>query len=137
MPLSDHEQRLLEQMERALYAEDPKFADSLRKSHRAAVDRRQAVLGTGVAIIGLAVLIIGMISQLIPLGVLGFLGMLAGAVMVYRSFLVRPEQTAAAAATAAPAAPRRPQPGKPPRTGGFMERMEARWRQRRDQRDQF
>ncbi|HZF87360.1 DUF3040 domain-containing protein, partial [Streptomyces sp.] len=25
MPLSEHEQRMLEQMERALYAEDPKF----------------------------------------------------------------------------------------------------------------
>ena len=32
MPLSEHEQRLLEQMERALYAEDPKFASSLRSS---------------------------------------------------------------------------------------------------------
>ena len=30
MPLSEHEQRLLEQMERALYAEDPKFASALR-----------------------------------------------------------------------------------------------------------
>ncbi|HNE89871.1 MAG TPA: DUF3040 domain-containing protein, partial [Actinomycetota bacterium] len=30
MPLSEHEQRLLEQMERALMAEDPKFATSLR-----------------------------------------------------------------------------------------------------------
>ncbi|MDZ4232856.1 MAG: DUF3040 domain-containing protein, partial [Dietzia sp.] len=25
MPLSDHEQRMLEQIENALYAEDPKF----------------------------------------------------------------------------------------------------------------
>jgi hypothetical protein len=30
VPLSEHEQRLLEQMERALYAEDPKFVSSLR-----------------------------------------------------------------------------------------------------------
>ena len=30
MPLSDHEQRLLEQIERALYAEDPKFASTVR-----------------------------------------------------------------------------------------------------------
>ena len=29
MPLSDHEQRLLEQIERALYAEDPKFASTV------------------------------------------------------------------------------------------------------------
>jgi hypothetical protein len=30
--LSDREQKLLEQMEKALYAEDPKFASSLRRS---------------------------------------------------------------------------------------------------------
>ncbi|EUA23964.1 hypothetical protein I553_3452 [Mycobacterium xenopi 4042] len=30
MPLSDHEQRMLEQIESALYAEDPKFASSVR-----------------------------------------------------------------------------------------------------------
>ncbi|GAA3106389.1 hypothetical protein GCM10020254_60330 [Streptomyces goshikiensis] len=29
VPLSEHEQRMLEQMERALYAEDPKFATAL------------------------------------------------------------------------------------------------------------
>ena len=31
VPLSDHEQKLLEQIEQALYAEDPKFAASVRK----------------------------------------------------------------------------------------------------------
>ena len=30
MPLSEHEQRLLDQIERALYQEDPKFASSVR-----------------------------------------------------------------------------------------------------------
>jgi hypothetical protein len=32
MPLSEHEQRMLDQIERALYAEDPKFASSVRAS---------------------------------------------------------------------------------------------------------
>ena len=32
MPLSDHEQRLLDQIERALYAEDPKFASAVRST---------------------------------------------------------------------------------------------------------
>jgi hypothetical protein len=31
MPLSDHEQRMLDQIESALYAEDPKFASSVRR----------------------------------------------------------------------------------------------------------
>ena len=30
MPLSEHEQRMLDQIESALYAEDPKFASSVR-----------------------------------------------------------------------------------------------------------
>ena len=34
MPLSEHEQRLLEQMERQLYADDPKLASTLRGSGR-------------------------------------------------------------------------------------------------------
>ena len=45
MPLSEHEQRLLEQMERALYAEDPKFASSLRSSGPRPGIRRSAVTG--------------------------------------------------------------------------------------------
>ena len=32
MPLSEHEQRLLDQIERALYAEDPKFASTVRQT---------------------------------------------------------------------------------------------------------
>ena len=42
MPLSEHEQRLLEQMERALYAEDPKFASSLRSAGPRPGNRRKA-----------------------------------------------------------------------------------------------
>ena len=45
MPLSEHEQRLLEQMERALYAEDPKFASSLRSAGPRPGRRRKAVVG--------------------------------------------------------------------------------------------
>ena len=45
MPLSEHEQRLLEQMERALYAEDPKFASSLRSAGPRPGNRRKAAIG--------------------------------------------------------------------------------------------
>ena len=48
MPLSEHEQRMLEQMERALYAEDPKFATALEGSGLRTYTRRrvyQAVAG--------------------------------------------------------------------------------------------
>ena len=50
MPLSEHEQRLLEQMERALYAEDPKFASSLRGKDPRSNFRRRVLLAGVVAI---------------------------------------------------------------------------------------
>ena len=34
VPLSEHEQRLLDEIEQALYAEDPKFASSVRSARR-------------------------------------------------------------------------------------------------------
>ena len=61
MPLSEHEQRLLEQMERALYAEDPKFATALRGSDLRGRYRRRAAYGAIgrliVGVVGAALLI--------------------------------------------------------------------------------
>src|ERR1700733_8953039 len=59
VPLSDNEQRLLEQMERALYAEDPKFASAMRGANRRpGAARRLAIGGTGI-VLGLVVLVLG------------------------------------------------------------------------------
>ena len=44
MPLSDHEQKLLEQIEQALYAEDPKFAATVRKVKKRPRGRRWIAL---------------------------------------------------------------------------------------------
>jgi len=77
MPLSEHEQRLLEQMEKALYAEDPKFATSLR-SNSTAANRSRAALGVLAVLGGLGVLLAGMAMPLAILGVVGFVVMLAG-----------------------------------------------------------
>ena len=54
MPLSEHEQRLLEQMEKALYAEDPKFATSLRSAPGARAARGRAALGVLGLLAGIA-----------------------------------------------------------------------------------
>jgi len=40
MALSEHEQRLLDQIEQALYAEDPKFAANVRSVRRRRLRRR-------------------------------------------------------------------------------------------------
>jgi hypothetical protein len=70
MPLSEHEQRLLEQIEQGLYAEDPKFAATVRPRRGS---RRRVALAVVGAVIGLGVVVVAMVTKLIILGVVGFL----------------------------------------------------------------
>ena len=57
MPLSDHEQRMLDQIESALYAEDPKFASSVRGGDLRAPSARRRLQGAALFVIGLAMLV--------------------------------------------------------------------------------
>ncbi|MCV2491389.1 DUF3040 domain-containing protein [Geodermatophilus sp. YIM 151500] len=88
MPLSEHEQRLLEQIERALVDDDPKFASSVRTGDRRGKARRKLQIGGLLAVVGLALLIGGAVAPSVVLGVLGWLVMFGGAALVvlnYRS----------------------------------------------------
>ena len=125
MPLSEHEQRLLEQMERALYAEDPKFASSLRSAGPRPGNRRKAAIGVLTALVGFALLITGAATSIIVVGVLGFLAMLVGTFLVVTTLRVGAETEAPAAATSAG------KPAKAPKTG-FMDKVEERSRKRRE-----
>ncbi|MDO9486333.1 MAG: DUF3040 domain-containing protein [Actinomycetota bacterium] len=125
MPLSEHEQRLLEQMERALYAEDPKFATSLRSSSMARASRGRAALGVLIVFAGIGCLVTSMAMQATPLGILGFAVMLIGAVLVYTAFL-RPRAGAETAEGEQPA----PKAKTPSTKTSFMDRVEGRWRKR-------
>jgi len=130
VPLSDNEQRLLEQMERALYAEDPKFASAMRGAARRSGTGRRLVLGIAGVIAGLVLLIVSVNKMNVLIGVGGFLLMLAGT--AYALSARRrggPAGVVSAAGTVRPsgAAKRR---GK----ASFMQRMEQRWDRRRDER---
>ena len=85
MPLSEHEQRLLDQIERQLYAEDPKFASTVRahdvKAHLARRVKRYSAL----VVLGLVGLVAGAVIRNVVVGVAGFLVMLAGGLVVARS----------------------------------------------------
>ncbi|HEU0089770.1 MAG TPA: DUF3040 domain-containing protein [Pseudonocardiaceae bacterium] len=87
MPLSEHEQRLLDQIERALYAEDPKFASNVRGARMRSPSRRRRLQGIALFAMGLVLLVVGvMLPALRPAGipvisVLGFLVMFGGAVL--------------------------------------------------------
>ena len=88
MPLSEHEQRLLDQIERALYAEDPKFASTVRGGRLRKPTRRRRLQGVAVFVVGLVLLVVGvavpqlwLASSFPVISVVGFLVMLGGAVV--------------------------------------------------------
>ena len=132
MPLSEHEQRLLEQIERALVDDDPKFASSVRTGDRRLKARRKLQLGGLLVLVGLAVLVAGAVSGSVPLGVLGFLVAFGGAalgVFHYRA-------ATGAVEAAGPAGPRGAAPSGRGRARGrqpMKNRLEERFRRRYDQ----
>ncbi|GLW47829.1 membrane protein [Streptomyces sp. NBRC 14336] len=126
MPLSEHEQRMLEQMERALYAEDPKFATALEGSGLRTYTRRRVYQAVAGFLVGIALLMAGMVAKQVWLSVVGFLVMLGCAVLAVTGWR------------------KAPKPGEQP-TGGhqtgrqgrtkrsMMDRIEQRWQRRRDE----
>lgn len=111
MPLSEEELRLLEQMERALSAEDPKFASTLQGVSLRRSQHRRAILAGVVFAGGIALLMAGVISAIPFVGVLGFLVMVGSASVGLSAIRGRP-------------APPMARPHLPHRTG-------ERWRRHR------
>ncbi|MCG6493169.1 DUF3040 domain-containing protein [Kitasatospora sp. A2-31] len=124
MPLSEHEQRLLDQMERALYAEDPKFASALEGTGLRTYTRRRVYLAVGGFVVGVGLLMGGMVvPDQIWVSVVGFLVMLGCAVFALTGW--RRGSAGQAAGPRPAAAPRR--------KAGMMDRVEQRWQRRRDE----
>jgi hypothetical protein len=134
VPLSEHEQRLLEQMERALYAEDPKFASQLRGRDPRSNFRRRMVLAAFGLVVGVVLLMTGLVAQIIVVSVLGFIAMLASAFFAVTSYRGLSNASRLGVVDGGGAV-RRPQPagGRRPRDRrGFMDRFETRWNRRKD-----
>jgi len=131
MPLSDHEQRMLDQIERALYAEDPKFASSVRGGTLRAPSARRRLQGMGLFVLGLAMLVAGvaikatMIGGFPVLSLLGFMVMFGAVVFA----ITGPKVAGGRDRGPAPGGARR---GKPA-GGSFSSRMEDRFRRRFDE----
>ncbi|MFF8190247.1 DUF3040 domain-containing protein [Streptomyces bobili] len=126
MPLSEHEQRMLEQMERALYAEDPKFASALEGSGLRTYTRRRVYQAVAGFLVGIALLMAGMVAKQVWLSVVGFLVMLGCAVLAVTGWRKAPkpgEQPAGA--------PQTRDQGRSKRS--VMNRIEERWQRRRDE----
>jgi hypothetical protein len=135
MPLSEHEQRLLDQIERELYAEDPKFASTVRGTRLRRPARRRRLQGIALFVVGVALLVLGVVlpvlrvAQIPLVSVLGFLVMFFGVMLAFTSIRQ-------------PAVERDGKDGGGESRGGggkqsarrssFTQRMEERFRQRFD-----
>jgi predicted lipid-binding transport protein (Tim44 family) len=119
MALSEHEQRVLDELERGLYAEDAKFATKVASGGNPA---RKLVAGALIAVVGLSVLVFAVIIQLMIIGLIAFALMLAGLV-VATSGNSKPRESTTKPASA------KAKPNK--RSGGSF--FEDRWDKRSDQ----
>jgi hypothetical protein len=145
VPLSEHEQHLLEQMEQALYAEDPKFASQMQGSTVRDRLRRHITIGILAVLAGLVLVVLGVVNEAVWLGAIGFALMVGGA-----AYAVTPPRTPrptlgavghdgtvrahAPAKSTGTKSNRKSKSAKPRQSGGsagFMQRMEQRWDKRR------
>jgi len=140
VPLSEEELRLLEQMERALVEEDPKFASTLRGTTLRQAARRRALLAGFVFAIGIAVLMGGAISGWWQIGIVGFVIMLGSATIGLSAVRGQQRVGSEPAQMAHPSGFGVIDGGRSSRTrrsrskssGSFMERVEGRWRRRKN-----
>ncbi len=137
MPLSEHEQRQLEQIEQALYADYPRFANAVRATDPRVHYKRRVIEAAVGFLIGVGLLLTGVVIKLIPLGVAGFVVMLACSMWAVTSYrhMVGITTARAPAKDRRPGrdrrAARQPKPGKQSGSG-LMERLEERWRHRQE-----
>ncbi|MGW0162371.1 DUF3040 domain-containing protein [Mycobacterium sp. NPDC003323] len=135
MPLSDHEQRMLDQIESALYAEDPKFASSVRGGNLRAPSARRRLQGVALFVVGLAMLVCGvaikatMIGSFPILSVIGFIIMFGGVIFA----ITGPRVAGPVDKGAASGGANRSKRGKSTGGGSFTSRMEDRFRRRFDE----
>lgn len=126
MPLSEQEQRLLEEMERNLYQNDADFVAAVGP-RKGKPNYTIVALGILLVLAGIATLVTGVIIQLYVVGILGFIVMFAG-VLVALSPPKRSESDFVA--------PPRNRSGAPRRSSSFMDTLNERWDKRQGERGQ-
>jgi hypothetical protein len=137
VPLSEHEQRQLEQIEQALYREDPKFGRLVRSSDPRVHYKRklaQALIGV---VVGAGLLAAGVVTHRMYLEAAGAAIMLLSlvwAVVSWRRHAARVRPAKPARAKTKVKGQARSGSGRPAlsRRARMMERMEERWRRRQE-----
>jgi hypothetical protein len=134
MPLSEQEQRLLEEMERSLYHNDADYVAGAGGRHGHPTYTR-IVLGVLIAIVGIATMITGVVLRFPIVGVLGFVVMFVGVLLA----LTPPRSNLAAHTSETPHSDATPQAGAAggkTSGGSFLQNLGDRWDNRSDERDE-
>lgn len=111
MPLNEHEQKILDEIERQLYEEDPKLAEKVAKAVRTGGDRWKTRLAAVVFLLGAAVMFASFTRSWAIAG-LGFLVMVGSAGWMAHSLGAHRQARGATGMVES-----------------FMERFERRWQQ--------
>ncbi|MBC9944848.1 DUF3040 domain-containing protein [Leucobacter sp. cx-328] len=123
MALSEHEQRLLDEMERRFYQSEADVLPTTGAS-RPALSYRMIVLGTLLTLLGIGVMVAGVAGQMLWLGLVGFAAMVGGVVLFFTRRENDPEAVVSGKARA----------GAAPKAAAAKEtlsdRMERRWNER-------
>jgi len=142
VPLSEHEQRQLEQIEQALYADYPRFANAVRASDPRVHYKRRVIEAALGFLLGVGMLVAGVVTKLIWIGVAGFVVMLVCSMWALSSY----RHMNGVASGRGAGKPREKRPGRSGRSArsgrsgrasgstgtGMMERLEERWRRRQE-----
>jgi hypothetical protein len=135
VPLSEHERRQLEQIEAALRAGDPRFADAVRAADPRVHYRRRVVAAALGFLAGVGLLLAGVVVNVILIAVAGFVVMLVCTLWAVTSY----RRMTGSAGSHAPAKDKGPgrkwRAARGRRAGtqagpGLMARLEDRWRRR-------
>jgi hypothetical protein len=136
VPLSEHEQRLLDQIERALYAEDPKFASTVRSTDLRAVMRRRIRYAVLLFLVGLVLMLF--FVQNPAFGIAGFavmVGAFALALSAWKRMGGGGGTTLRAVdGMAERSSGTRRKPARSKSSGSAKQRLEERWQKRWDER---
>ena len=137
MPLSEHERRQLEQIEQALRTDDPRFADAVTAADPRVHYKRRIIAAALGLVIGVGLLLAGVVINVIPIAVAGFVVMLGCSLWAVTGY----RRMTGVTTGRVPANGRSSGEGRPAATGGrsgrqagsgLMERLEERWRHRRE-----
>ena len=135
MPLSEHEQRQLKEIEQALRTGDPRFANAVHAADPRVHYKRRVVAATAGFVIGVGLLLAGVVVNVILIAVAGFAVMLTTSLWAVDSY----RRMTGHATGRAPVQGLRPgkkrRAAKSRRSGkqngsGLMARLEERWRHR-------